>query len=312
MKGKSFIPGAVHHIYQRSFEGYLIFYSARDMLVFFSIASITAKRYRITILDISLMFDHIHLLVIAHSKREFDSFKRDLIRDYSLVFTRSHGLQGPVFETPGGFAAKVGDKKVRTSIAYLFNNQVEKKLCARAEEWPWNFLAYYRDNHPYSQKIIRSRVTRPMRRALEEVDRMARHILPLNHTLLRRIIAPLTPKEIKQLTDYIVSKYNRIDYERIISYYGTYDSMLTAIHSNTGSEHDLNESFTPGSDKVYLRLIEKAHSWLGFASLRELLLSPVEIRKQALERLFSRGWATREQARKFLRIPRAQRETNGR
>ncbi len=274
------------------------------MLVFFSIASVTARRYRVTVLDISLMFDHIHLLVTAPSKWAFDCFRRDLLRDFTTAFTRNYGLKGSVFETPGGHAVKIGDKKIRTAIAYLFNNQVEKKLCSRAEEWPWNFLAFYRDNHPYSDKIIRSRATRPMRRALEEIDRMVRLGLPLNHTLLARIISHLRPMEIRQLTDYIVSKYNSIDYNRLILFYGTYDKMLTAIHSNTGSEHDIKEDFTPGSDRVYLRLIEKTHSWLGFSTLNELLNAPVEIRKTARESLFRMGWASREQARKFLRIPR--------
>ena len=298
MKKRVYKNGAYHHIYQNSINGYLIFYSIRDILVFFTIVSIYAKRYRITVLDISIMLDHIHQLVKAPSKQAFDDFVRDYTRDFTICRN-----EGPIFNTPFGFAAKVGDKKVRTSIAYLFNNQVEKKLCNYAEESLWNFLAYYHNDHPFSEKIVRKYASRPLRRALLEVDRVYNKGLALNYKLLDRITHSLKVEEKRQLTDYIITKYNFIDYDTLISFYGSYDTMLMAIHSNTGSEYDVNEIFTPGSDMVYLKLIEKAANWLGYPTLKELLSAPLEARTNAQYKLVRRGWATKEQARKFLRIP---------
>ena len=290
--------GAFHHIYQNSINGYLVFYSIRDILVFFTTVSVYARRHNIEVLDISIMLDHAHQLVKAPSKQSFFDF----VRDYTRTFTKSRN-EGPIFNTPFGFAAKTGDKKVKTAIAYLFNNQVEKKLCKLAEESLWNFLAYYHNSHPFSEKIIRKNASRPMRRALLEIDRVFRKGLPVNYPLLDRIALPLKPAEIRQLTDYIITKYNCIDYNKLISFFGTFDNMLLAIHSNTGSEHDIDEVYTPGSDKVYLKLIEKAATWLGYPTLKDLLSASLESRKAAQYKLVWRGWATKEQARKFLRIP---------
>ena len=290
--------GAFHHIYQNSVNGYLVFYSIRDILVFFTTVSVYARRHEIKVLDISIMLDHVHQLVKAHSKQSFFDF----VMDYTRTFTKSRN-EGPIFNTPFGFAAKTGDKKVKTAIAYLFNNQVEKKLCRSAEESLWNFLAYYHDDHPFSEKIIRKHASRPLRRALLEIDRVHGKGLPLNYPILDRITRHLKLAEIRQLTDYIITKYNCIDYDTLISFYGNFDNMLLAIHSNTGSEHDIDEIYCPGSDKVYLKLIEKAASWLGYETLKDLLSASLEARVAAQYKLVCRGWATKEQARKFLRIP---------
>ena len=69
MKGRYrvFKAGALHHIYQRTYDGYLIFYSVRDFLVFFTLLCTTARKYKITVLGLCLMYDHIHVLVKAPS-----------------------------------------------------------------------------------------------------------------------------------------------------------------------------------------------------------------------------------------------------
>ena len=63
---------AVHHVYQNTRNGYLIFYSVKDYLILFSVISVFARRYGVQILGISLMPDHIHLLVYV---RDVDSFR---------------------------------------------------------------------------------------------------------------------------------------------------------------------------------------------------------------------------------------------
>ena len=69
-------------------------------------------------------------------------FMRDATRWYALLFNKYYGRKGSVFTPRFGSASKVGDKKVRTAIAYLYNNPVERKICVRAEAYRWNFLAY--------------------------------------------------------------------------------------------------------------------------------------------------------------------------
>lgn len=49
----------------------------------------------------------------------------------------------------------------------------------------------------------------------------------------------LSARELQQYTDYAIRMYNPVDYYAVIRYYGSYDKMLTAINSNTGSEYDV-------------------------------------------------------------------------
>ena len=77
MRGKiTFRQGAVQHIYQKTINGFLIFYSTRDCLVFFTILATAARRYHVRILGICLMVDHVHILAEARSKRDIDLFVR--------------------------------------------------------------------------------------------------------------------------------------------------------------------------------------------------------------------------------------------
>ena len=60
---------------------------------------------------------------------------------------------------------------------------------------------------------------------------------PLTYIILERLFRDLENREKNQLTDYIISKYNCIDYDRLISFYGSYDKMCLAFASNQGSEY---------------------------------------------------------------------------
>ena len=75
MKGRLFFSdGAIQHICQKTVNGFLIFYSVRDCVVFFTFIATAARRYNIRILGICLMVDHIHVLVEVRSKEEMDQF----------------------------------------------------------------------------------------------------------------------------------------------------------------------------------------------------------------------------------------------
>ena len=66
----------------------------------------------------------------------------------------------------------------------------------------------------------------------------------------------MTDEEQNLLTDYIINKYNVIDYNRLLKLFGSYEQMLTAIHSTTGSEYDLSEYIDRLPDSAYLDMME--------------------------------------------------------
>lgn len=304
MKGRQriFKVGAIHHIYQRTIDGYLIFYDKRDFLVLFTLICTTARKYSIKVLGICLMYDHIHLLVKASSKTDLSAF----VRDYTCRFSRLRNIRyhrkGDYFHHRFGSAPKVEEKKVRTAIAYLYNNPVEKKLCGKAEEFQWNFLNYAHSSHPFSEPLKLRSARQTMRRAVAEVRALRETDTPLGYDFIDRVIRGLSIREIRQLTDYIVASYNCVDYQELSSYYEDFETLLVAVHSNTGSEYQIKEEITQGSDTIFIKMASLVKKMTHYQTMREVLaLSDLERRRIAWI-LSAETGATPRQISKFLQV----------
>ena len=61
---RKFIAGECLHVYQRTIGGVNIFYDRFDYLVFYTIFSTISKLYDLTILELCIMVDHIHNLIL--------------------------------------------------------------------------------------------------------------------------------------------------------------------------------------------------------------------------------------------------------
>lgn len=248
---RTVIGGILNHVYQRTKDGVLLFYNVSDYLVLFTIICTVAPKHGVRILALSLMPDP----------------------------------EGPLFESPFGSVPVIGDKKARTNLCYVGNNGVERRLCKKAEEYRWSFLAYAISDHPFSPKLISREASAALRKGIKEIDAEHAAEKPLTYKQIKRLFSKLEKDEKLQLTDYIISTYNCIDYDAAIRYFDGYQNMLTAMHSNTGSEHDLNEVFVGKSDAYYAKM----SSWI----IKELEL---------FSRLLRATSAPPEQVAKYLRI----------
>ena len=65
---------------------------------------------------------------------------------------------------------------------------------------------------------------------------------------------PLDKRESLQLTDYVISTYNVIDYEEVLRFFHSYEDMLDAMDVDTGSEYDINEVFIGKDDRHYAKM----------------------------------------------------------
>ena len=134
-KVRNFVPGIIHHIYQRTASREVIFYSISDYLVFFTIICTQTRHFGVRILALCPMPDHIHGAYIADSREKLSGF----VGGYTSQFTRAHNpvchCQGSLFENPFGSAVKVGAKKARANLIYIGNNPVERRLCSHAEKY---------------------------------------------------------------------------------------------------------------------------------------------------------------------------------
>ena len=304
MKGRLvFTNGAIQHIYQKTVHGFLIFYSVRDCLVFFTMIATAARRYHVRILGICLMVDHVHVLIEVGSKQEMDRFVCLYTSWFANTYNKWYGLKGSLFKAGYGVASKVDDKKQRSAIAYLYNNPVERLICKRAEQYPWNFLAYADGHFPFASSVRLDKARAPMRRAVEEVKCSRKEDRPLNYAQLKRMTAPLTPSERKQLYAVIIGVYNCVDYPDLFYRFGNYSDLITAINTTTGSEYAISEEFVGRSDRIYSQMTEFLLESRRIQSTDDLLRMPEKERRELLDPLGIRTGASRRQLEKYLRLP---------
>ena len=233
------------------------------------------------------MYNHYHLLIKARSQEVISCFMRDLETTFSKEFNKDAGTKGSVFEPRYGLSNKKWDKKQREAAAYLYNNPVEKQLSINAVGYRWNFLAYAKSDHPFSEKLIVRNASREMKKSLEVIKLMFNHGVFLNYIVLRKCFERLSWKELNQLVDYIIVTYKVIDYEKTISLYESYEKMLIAFDSNTGSEHDVKEEYSDRSYRGYLSAIHAMTNDYGIPDTKNVLkLSEVE-RRRLVNRLIN-------------------------
>ncbi len=293
---------AVHHVYQNTRKGYLIFYSVKDYLILFSVITVVACRYGIKILGISMMPDHIHLIVYVRDPDRFRAFVRDYTSIFTKLYNRHYGLTGPLFNTPFGCAPKFIHKKIRTAIAYVYNNPVEGHLALRAEEGQWNFLAYANEKYPFSKKLRIDKARWALRKALYTVKACRKNRRWLDYTEIEKVTENLPRRELQQLTDYTIRKYNCIDYEAAIAYYGSYEEMVKALNANTGSEYDLKEDTYAKDYRIYKTMILILCHGKKMETMEKVLNLPRPERYRLRWSLIRNKGATDKEVAKLLRL----------
>ena len=295
---RRFSADGVIHIYQRTVSGFNLFYSLEDFLVFYTIVSVQASVHGISLLGLCMMIDHVHILLAAENLKDMSRFMSACSSLYVREFNRHVGRKGRLFESSYGSAVKLEMKKIRSAIAYLFNNPVEKKLCLKAEEYRWNFLAYYRSGSRFSMP---SSCSRRMKRAMRLVDDSFKNGRYLKYALLKAIFKDLDAVEKQSITDYIISVYFPFEIERTVGCYNSFDEMLVAINSNTGSEYDINEHHYGKTDVPY-REIMACLKKMGVSDAKSLITLPESTKMQYLSILKKSTSASYRQIRKFLHL----------
>lgn len=293
---------AVHHVYQNTRNGYLIFYSIKDYLILFSVISVVACRYGIKIMGICLMPDHIHLIVYVRNPDKFRTFVRDYTSIFTKIYNQHYHRSGPLFNTPFGCAPKLKHKNIRTAISYVYNNPVEGQLALRVEDDRWNFLAYATNKYPFSKKLRIDRARWILRKALYTVKARKKEERWLNYTEIERITENLSLGELQQFTDYVIRLYNCIDYQAATEYYGSYDQMVIALNANTGSEYDLKEDTFAKDYRIYKTMIRELCFTRRYETMERVLFLPEQARKVLGLNLIRKKGATRKEVVKLLRL----------
>lgn len=299
---RKFIKEQMNHTYQRTVSGFNIFYEVEDYLVYYTIFSVMSRRYGMVVYGLCLMIDHIHTLTSTSSCKTFSKFMSNVAIQFVKEYNRYHNRVGPLFSECFGSAPKAGLKLLRTAIAYLFNNPVERLLCKRAQEYRWNFLAYAASDNPFSDPLVLKKASRRLRRALKEVDGTVKRNEYMTYVQLKRMFVGMDAREKNQLIDYIIVRYNIIRYDDLTTKcYDGYENMLMAINSNAGSEYEVQELRYGRSDAEYRYLYKYVHE-KGFKDAGEVISLPADSKFKLMVDMMNETSVSKLQICKFLHL----------
>ena len=301
---RKFYRGSLNHIYQRAVNGFNIFYTDEDYLVFYTIFAVCVRSSDVIVLELCIMYNHFHMLIQTRTAKELgafmDRFTSWFVREYNWF----SGRTGQLFKKNFGSAPKSDPKKIRSCINYIGNNPVEKSICNNADMYKWGFLSYATSTHPFSDPLILSSSSLQMRKAIREIDEMVRLNLPLKYMQLRRIFFKLTPTEKMQVIDYIITEYSPFDYDGLVSFYGKYEDMIMAMESNTGGEYDLKEDYDADSDVAYVEMCSYLSCKMGKDFSCKIITLPIEEKIKLFNELQQKTSAKARQICRFLHIKR--------
>lgn len=303
MKRRKFYKDILTHCYQRSADDGVLFYSYGDYLVYFTLYCVFARKHGVQVLSLCQMPDHVHDSIRAAHLEQLSAFKRDVNAFFSREWNERARLHGPVMRERYGWAQKFGDKNARSNLIYVGNNPVERRLVVHAEDYRWNYLAYAGSAHPFSRELVIRDARWPLQKAIREVRAQFKAAKPLNYALLQRIFLPLTREEGLQLTDFIISTYNCIDYPAAIRFFDSGEDLLAAMHATTGSEHDLNEVFIGKTDAPYTQMTSFLLKSRLVEDIHDILSLSVDEKFDLFLRIRPHTEALDEQIAKFLHMP---------
>lgn len=308
------------HVYQRTWDRGVVFYSDIDFINFFTLICVAAQKYGVRIVAVCLMYDHFHMIVESESCHNISAFLQYCTSLHARETNHDTGNSGKIWQKSYGMAMKSGEKKKRTALAYVCNNGVEKHLSERTEGYRWNFLAYYQSDTPSSADVLvqncsdasASRQSPALKKLLASVRTSHKLGLPITRAMLLYAKKHLNHGEWSLLSDYVIALYNVIDYDEAISCYEDYQTMLVAMNANTGSEYDIREEQNlysdTGYDVIYRSLCESGlldgTSISGTFRLdpRSVLRLAVEDRQTIAAALISRQVAPEYLVRKYLHL----------
>ena len=109
-------------------------------------------------------------------------------------------------------------------------------------------------------------------------------------------------EEMKIVIEYIMELYFPFAVKETLQYYKSYEDMITAINSNTGSEYEIKEKHYGKTDVPYREIIACLKE-MGFSDVRSVLTMNSCQRQELVDHLKKQTSASYTQIRKFLQIP---------
>ena len=291
---------ALHHTYKITKDRGVLFYRREDHLVYYTLQSVLSRKHRLRVLGTSHMFTHVHEGILAEDLMQLSAYEHDLSSVFARGYNRETGRNGSLFDGRYGSAPKRGDKDRRSCMIYIFNNPVEKKLVAKAQDDRWTFLSYYDREDPFSQRPVIRYCRKPLVNAIHLVDHEYSTGRYLKYNMLHHLFAALDDGEKEQLTDYIIQRYFFFDRNACEELFGSISRMLESTNLTTGKEFEMKEVFDSYSDIPYREMCSLVEKY-GLLGAGMPLLRLSEERKTKLASfLLKKTSADEKQVARFL------------
>lgn len=134
---RSFVPGAIYHVFARGSNRQSIFSFDSDRVDFLLCLDRVVHRHQLRCLGYCLMPNHYHL-VLETPDGDLSPAIKALNGRYALRFNRRYERDAHLFKNRFGAVLQESDSQFQWTLRYVARNPVERDLCAKADEWPWS------------------------------------------------------------------------------------------------------------------------------------------------------------------------------
>ena len=252
MKKRNYREGVPQHVYFRGKNSGIIFYCLQDCIYFLTLYTCLAEKHGIITSAFTIMPNHSHAQQNPVSHGSFTAFNREFSATFTRGYNKWHDRRGMLFDNPFGSSSKPTGKLIKSNLSYICNNGAEGRLSKGILDYRWSMMAYYNNPAPFSERIRRDRISKRLMDAIRMVDYFRAAGRPLGYGIQEILFKKVDKEERKQLTDYILFRYNPVDYSGIELMFGSVSKALEGMEANCGAEHDIKEDWDDYS--VYTRI----------------------------------------------------------
>lgn len=256
-----FSRSGYQHVYQISIDGSILFCTIADRILLFTLISVKAILYGVTITHICIMYNHFHIQAKFPSTKIMDEFMSSVTWTFAMLYNNRFGLKGHVFHKPFGSAPKVKPQKIKENMFYISANPVVKKAVGKAWDYRWNFLRYgpSMPKNPFSEEINPITMSGELKTLMKEVQEKRNDLAYIDYRFFgSKKYLSLSRIEQRQLVDYIISVFNIIDYSPIIGKYGSVEAYCRVVDEIEGNDFELNDDADTEDYTHYDKMIQIA------------------------------------------------------
>lgn len=147
------IPQHPHHVILRGNNRRRLFSYPRERHFFLSRLLQGSEKQRVPVHAITLMTNHVHLIVTPCDYLQLSRFVRHFAQRYAQFRNASRGATGKLFEQRYKCIPIVSDEQMAITTAYVELNPVHAKICLEPEAYRWSTYPQHAGYRSHEQLI---------------------------------------------------------------------------------------------------------------------------------------------------------------